>query len=115
MLDKKYKDLEKLLKLLDFLAEYHKISEFNSDMINSYITLLDSLNSILQYNTLLKRKDSLIKELKLSEIKKKSSLLAAKTDLLNKLNVALEKNRTRLSNFEQDYFKHKLNFSRFKP
>ncbi len=60
--------------------------------------------SFLNFHQLLKKKDNLLKELELSKIKDKSSIIAAKTDLMNKLDNSIKKNQKKLKFREEDFF-----------
>ena len=66
--------------------------------------VIQSLISILKHNSLRERRENLIKEQKLSEMKKISGDLAANTDLLNKLNESLRKNKKKLDYSKEDFF-----------
>jgi len=98
-----YRDLNKSLKLLQYFSEYRKIANYNSNLIVQYTNIVQSLILALNYNILVKRKKKLLKELELSKIKIKSSDIAAKTDLLNKLNESIKKNNKKLKYREKDF------------
>lgn len=98
-----YRDLSKSLKLLRYFREYRKITNYNSKLIVQYTNIVQSLILALNYNILIKRKKKLLKELELSKIKIKSSDIAAKTDLLNKLNESIKENNKKLKYREKDF------------
>ena len=66
--------------------------------------VIQSVISILKHNSLRERRENLIKEQKLSEMKKISGDLAANTDLLNKLNESIRKNKKKLDYSKEDFF-----------
>lgn len=98
-----YRDLNKSLKLLRHFSEYRKIANYNSKLIVQYRNIVQSLILALNYNILVKRKKKLLKELELSKIKIESSDIAAKTDLLNKLNESIKENNKKLKYREKDF------------
>jgi chromosome segregation ATPase len=98
-----YNDLDKGLKLVEFLEDYRKITKSNSELIMDYIRLMNNLISIIEYNNIIRRRESLQEELELSKIKQKSGDIAAKTDLINKLKESISHNNSQLKFFEEDY------------
>lgn len=104
---KAFHDLLKANRLIEYLNKYRKIVMNNIRISSQYNDIIKNLILILRYNELLKEKDSLLKELELSSQYKKSSDVAAITDLLNKLNVSLALNKKKLKLFEEDYFRRK--------
>lgn len=100
---KKYKDLYKSKNILTFLKEYGKIASLNSNLILQFTTLIQSLIYSLKYNVLLKKKEILLNELELSKLRNESSVISAKTDLLNKLNESINQNKKKLKFREEDF------------
>lgn len=100
---KKYIDLYKSKKILTFLKEYGKIANLNSNLILQFSNLIQSLNSSLKYNVLLKKKEILLKELEISKLRNESSVISAKTDLLNKINESINHNKKILKFREEDF------------
>jgi len=95
--------LDEVTYVLDDLSEYTSITRYNTDLIVQYSNLVLKINRILIYNQFLRNKERLNKELKLSHIKSKSSDIAAKTDLLDKLNSSINQRREQLKYLEEDY------------
>ena len=100
---KKYIDLYKSKNILTFLKEYGKIANLNSNLILQFTTLIQSLISSLNYNVLLKKKEILLNELELSKLRNESSVILAKTDLLNKINESIIHNKKKLKFREEDF------------
>jgi len=100
---KKYIDLYKSKNILTFLKEYGKIANLNSNLILQFTTLIQSLISSLNYNVLLKKKEILLNELELSKLRNESSVILAKTDLLNKINESINHNKKKLKFREEDF------------
>ncbi len=100
---KKYIDLYKSKNILTFLKEYGKIANLNSNLILQFTTLIQSLISSMKYNVLLKKKEILLNELELSKLRDESSVISAKTDLLNKLNESINHNKKKLKFREEDF------------
>lgn len=100
---KKYIDLYKSKNILTFLKEYGKIANLNSNLILQFSNLIQSLNSSLKYNVLLKKKEILLKELEISKLRNESSVISAKTDLLNKINESINHNKKILKFREEDF------------
>ena len=100
---KKYIDLYKSKNILTFLKEYGKIANLNSNLILQFSNLIQSLNSSLKYNVLLKKKEFLLKELEISKLRNESSVISAKTDLLNKINESINHNKKILKFREEDF------------
>lgn len=100
---KKYIDLYKSKNILTFLKEYGKIANLNSNLILQFTTLIQSLISSMKYNVLLKKKEILLNELELSKLRDESSVISAKTDLLNKLNEYINHNKKKLKFREEDF------------
>jgi len=101
---KDFSSLDELMQVLDILSEYTSITRYNMDLIVQYSNLVLKINRILIYNQLLRNKEQLNKELKLSKMKSKSSDVAAKMDLLNKLNSSITQNKEQLKYLEEDYY-----------
>lgn len=100
---KKYIDLYKSKNILTILKEYGKIANLNSNLILKFSNLIQSLNSSLKYNVLLKKKEILLKELEISKLRNESSVISAKTDLLNKINESINHNKKILKFREEDF------------
>lgn len=101
---KQYEELKKSLKVLYFLKEYRKVTILNSKLITRFTKLIQSLNTALNYKYLSTKQKMLLKELELSKIKDNSRTISAKTDLLNKLNDSLSKNKQKLRFREEDFY-----------
>jgi len=101
---KQYEELKKSLKVLYFLKEYRKVTILNSKLITRFTKLIQSLNTALNYKYLSTKQKTLLKELELSKIKDNSRTISAKTDLLNKLNDSLSKNKQKLRFREEDFY-----------
>ncbi|MFX1302767.1 MAG: coiled-coil domain-containing protein [Promethearchaeota archaeon] len=93
--------------LLDYIHDYRKIISNNIDFSSQLNKIMKILVYILRYNRLLKKKQSLLRELELSSQYKKSSDIIARTDLLKKLNESLAENKIKLEYLEEDYFQLK--------
>ncbi len=102
-----FHELLKSRRLLNFIHEYRKIVSSNIILFSQYNEVVDNLILILRYNLLLKKKESLLKELELSKQYKKSSDITASTDLIKKLNESLAINKKNLKFLEEDYFQRK--------
>lgn len=99
--------LLKILNLLDFIHEYRKIVSNNITFSSQYNEIVQNLINILKYNVLFKKKESLLKNLELTEQHKKSSDITAINDLVKKLNESLTNNKNKLGFLEEDYFQWK--------
>lgn len=111
---KEYLYLKKSLNLLQFLREYPNIINNNSKLIEKYMDIVHSLIQIINYNSLLSKKEVSFHELELSKIKNKTNDLAAKTDLMNKLNDAIIHNKKKLEYLKEDFFKLKDQLNQIK-
>lgn len=100
---KKYRDLYKSKNILTFLKDYSKIANLNSNLILQFTTLIQSLISSIKYKDILHKKEILLNELELSKIRDESSVISAKTDLLNKLNESINHNKKKLKFREEDF------------
>jgi len=100
---KKYRDLYKSKNILIFLKDYSKIANLNSNLILQFTTLIQSLISSIKYKDILHKKEILLNELELSKIRDESSVISAKTDLLNKLNESINHNKKKLKFREEDF------------
>jgi len=109
-----FHQLLKSNKVLDFLHEYRKIVSKNIDFSSQYNEIVENLILLLNYNMLLKEKQSLLRELDLSEHYKKSSEITASTDLIKKLNESLITNKTKLKLLEEDFFQYKNQIDQIK-
>ena len=96
-------NLKKSIKLLDIIKDSQKVINLNSKIIERVNNLIQSMVLIFNYNSLLRKRELLTKELEISKIKKKSSDIAAKTDLLNKLNESLIKNKKKFNYTKEDF------------
>jgi chromosome segregation ATPase len=99
----KYSNLNKSLKLLKIIKDSLKIININSNLIKRVNTLIQSVLNIINYNSLIKKREILEKQKKKSEFKQISGDLTAKTDLLNKLNESLKKNKKKLKYTKEDF------------
>lgn len=99
----KYLNLNKSIKLLTIIKDSQKVINLNSNLILRVNTLIQSLFFIFNYNSLIRKRELLAKERDLLEIKKISSHIAAKTDLLNKLNESLIKNKKKFNYTKEDF------------
>ncbi|MFX1410984.1 MAG: hypothetical protein ACFFA6_11565 [Promethearchaeota archaeon] len=104
---KEFSELAKALKLLDILDKFHNKVKINIDMFSQYNDLIQSLINSFEFNLLLKKKNILLEELKLSKIREKSSELTAISDLMEKLNESLINNKNKLKYLEEDFLKRK--------
>ncbi|MHA1436599.1 MAG: hypothetical protein ACTSPD_03405 [Promethearchaeota archaeon] len=111
---KDFQDLDKSLKVLNFLSNYINITSLNAEIIDKLINLIQLLVDVLNYKMLENKKEILRKELELSRIKSKSRDITAKADLLKKLNESLAKNKKKLSYLEIDYLKFKNQIEQIK-
>ncbi|NVM34687.1 MAG: hypothetical protein HWN81_03765 [Candidatus Lokiarchaeota archaeon] len=102
-----YHTLVNALKLLDYIHEYRKIVSKNINISSQFNEIIQHLLLIFRYNTLLKRKKLLLKELEVSKYYKKSRNKTAITDLLKKLNESLINNKNKLKFLEEDYLQRK--------
>ncbi len=102
-----FHELQKSRRLLNFIHKYRKIVSSNMLLLSQYNEVVDNIILILRYNILLKKKESLLKELELSKQYKKSSEITASTDLIKKLNESLAINKKKLKFLEEDYFQRK--------
>ncbi|MFX1344237.1 MAG: hypothetical protein ACFFAI_03960 [Promethearchaeota archaeon] len=100
-------NLEMGVSLLSILNEFHYIMKKNIDIVSQYSEILESVISILKFNSLIQKKENFLKELEIMEEYKRSSDAAAILDLLNKLNKAIEDNKKKLRYLEEDYFQRK--------
>ncbi|MCK4379980.1 MAG: hypothetical protein KAW51_02510 [Candidatus Lokiarchaeota archaeon] len=102
-----YYTLVDALKLLDYIREYRKIVSKNIATSFQFNEIIQHLILILRYNTLLKRKNLLLKELDVAEYYKISRNKTTITDLLKKLNESLINNNKKLKFLEEDYLQRK--------
>ncbi len=109
-----FHELQKSRRLINFIHEYRKIVSSNILLFSQYNEIVDNLILILKYNMLLKKKESLLKELELSKQYKKSSEITASTDLIKKLNESLTINKKKLKFLEEDYFQRKNQVNQIK-
>ncbi|MFW9942051.1 MAG: hypothetical protein ACFFFT_13490 [Candidatus Thorarchaeota archaeon] len=100
-------NLDMGVSLLSILNEFHNIMKSNIDIVSQYSEILESVISILKFNSLIQKKENFLKELEIMEEYKRSSDAAAILDLLNKLNKAIEDNKKKLRYLEEDYFQRK--------
>ena len=111
---KKFKELQKSMEILDFLNEHLEIVKQNINIFSQYLKLVQCLNLFFKLNMLLRKKEFLLKELELSKKHRKSSDMAAISDLLKKLDESLNKNRKKLKYLEEDYFQRKNQIDQIK-
>ncbi|GAG14465.1 unnamed protein product, partial [marine sediment metagenome] len=79
----------------------------NIEIVSQYSEILESIISLLRFNSLLKEKERFLKELEITEEYKKSSDNAAISDLLKKLNKSINDNKKKLKYLEEDYSQRK--------
>ncbi|MDX1797731.1 MAG: hypothetical protein R3255_03700, partial [Candidatus Lokiarchaeia archaeon] len=106
--------LSKANDLLNFLNEYTNTIQNNIAISSQYRDAIYNLLLILQHIELLKKKESLSRELELSTRYKKSSDIAATKDLMNKLNESLTINTKKLALFEEDFIQRKNKINKIK-
>ncbi|MFW9876601.1 MAG: hypothetical protein ACFFG0_26195 [Candidatus Thorarchaeota archaeon] len=100
-------NLEKSMTLISFLNDFPNVMEKNIELISQYSEILKSMLLVLRFNSLLKEKERLLKELEISEEYKKASDTTATSDLLKKLNNSIKENKKKLRYLEEDYFQRK--------
>ncbi|MFX0041857.1 MAG: hypothetical protein ACFE8L_02995 [Candidatus Hodarchaeota archaeon] len=100
-------ELSKAPKLLDYLGDFRRIINNNIEIFSQYSKLIQSIIHTFKFNLLLKKKEILLKELKLSEASKRSSELTAISNLIEKLNESLINNTNKLKYLEEDFLQHK--------
>jgi len=100
--------------LLSYVEKFQKSLKSTTHVIEEYFELSESFKILLKFNILNRKRENLHKELELSKIKKKSSKIAAKTDLIDKLQKSIEENKEKLQYLEEDYFKLKNRRSQIK-
>lgn len=106
-LDGNYKNLTEINPLAKFLKSFQDKTSKNVQFLNKYIGLIDKLLLVIEYTSLTRKKKKLEEELEISKIKHKSSELSAKTNLLDKLNEDLSKNKKEMKFLEEDFLKIK--------
>ncbi|MFX1391264.1 MAG: hypothetical protein ACFE9Z_14460 [Promethearchaeota archaeon] len=102
-----YENLVRSNDILGFLHEYQGIISNNVYLMSEFQEIAQNLIQILRINSLLKQKESLLREKEISAHYKKSSNIQAIMDLIKKLNDSIAKNRTKLEFLEEDYFQRK--------
>lgn len=95
------------LKILDYIHEYREVISKNIYLSSQFNDIIKQLIIIFRYNTLLKKKKLLLKELEISEYYKNLRNKTAITDLLKKLNESLISNKNKLKFLEEDYLQRK--------
>ena len=100
-------NLEKGLALISLLNEFHDLMKKNIEIVSQYSEILESVISVLRFNSLLKEKENFLKELEITEEYKKSSDNDAISDLLKKLNKSINDNKKKLKYLEEDYSQRK--------
>ncbi len=100
-------NLERGLALISLLNEFHDLMKKNIEIVSQYSEVLESVISLLRFNSFLKEKENFLKELEITEEYKKSSDNAAISDLLKKLNKAINDNKKKLKYLEEDYSQRK--------
>lgn len=101
------RNLERGLALISLLNEFHDLMKKNIEIVSQYSEILESIISLLRFNSLLKEKERFLKELEITEEYKKSSDNAAISDLLKKLNKSINDNKKKLKYLEEDYSQRK--------
>lgn len=91
--------------LLSYVEKFQDSLKSTKDFIEEYFQLNESFKTLLKFNILERRRENLHKELELAKVKKKSSKIAAKADLIDKLQKSIEENKEKLQYLEEDYFK----------
>ncbi len=109
-----FQHLLKANELLYFFHEYRKIVSNNISISSQYNEIINNLLLIFQYIELLKKTESLSKELEFSTQYQKSSDYTTSKDLLNKLNESLTINMKKLKLFEEDFFQRKNQINQIK-
>ena len=99
--------LEKSLKMINLVNEFHGSMEKNIEIISQYGEILDNLLAKIKFNYLLKEKEKFLKELEITEEYEKYSDFSAISDLLEKLNKSMSDNKKKLNYLEEDYFQRK--------
>jgi hypothetical protein len=100
---KEYIKFRQSLKLLELIAQYQNIFKENIELLLKLNNFIKTLNLTINYSLLSKYKARLISELEISKFRNISSDIAAKTDLLNKLNDSITQNKNKLNYRKQDF------------
>ena len=96
-------NLERGLALISLLNEFHDLMKKNIEIVSQYSEILESVISLLRFNSLLKEKENFLIELEITEEYKKSSDNAAISDLLKKLNKSINDNKKKGGNDMLDW------------
>ncbi len=102
-----YDKLKDALRLIEYIHEYNNVLSKNITLSSQLNEIINNLNLILRFYTLSKRKNLLLKELKLSEFYNESRNKTALSDLLKKLIDSLKNNKAKLKFLEEDYLQRK--------
>jgi hypothetical protein len=102
-----FRNLNKSLKILSLLNDYHNIMEKNIKTVSKYTEITESLILLFRYNIAHQKKKKLQSELVIAENFKKSSNVAAISDLLLKLKESIVENKKRLRYLEEDFLQRK--------
>ncbi|MFW9946360.1 MAG: hypothetical protein ACFFDX_05970 [Candidatus Odinarchaeota archaeon] len=110
----KFEDLEKALNLLKCINSQYKVIKSNLELLSEYIDILELLLLTVRFKILERKKEKLKLELEIAKNYRKSSDLAAISDLLKKLNKSIEDNKKRANHLEEDYNHHKSQIDQIK-
>ncbi|MFX1494511.1 MAG: hypothetical protein ACFFBZ_09545 [Promethearchaeota archaeon] len=110
----KFEDLEKALNLLKCINSQYKVIKSNLELLSEYIDILELLLLTVRFKILERKKEKLKLELEIAKNYRKSSDLAAISDLLKKLNKSIEDNKKRANHLEEDYNHHKNQIDQIK-
>ncbi|MGV9204046.1 MAG: hypothetical protein ACOC44_08485 [Promethearchaeia archaeon] len=95
------------INILGIIQEFHSITNENLNSLEILLKLIEKLNDLLTYLRLKQRKDKLSNDLRLAKAKRKSNNISAKTNLLEKLDKAIKKNKKNLAYLKEDFYKYK--------
>jgi DNA repair exonuclease SbcCD ATPase subunit len=107
---KNYANLDSALKLIEYLIIYSKNSKFNSEIVKSLYSLIQSFQNLVKFNNYQQKKTKLLKELEKSKIYEKQSTISTITELIDDLEENIRKSKKKLSYFEEDYLNRKNQF-----
>ena len=99
--------LKKSIKILEIFNENRNYMELNIKIVAQFTEIAESLVSLFRLIKLIKEKETLVKELEISKKYKKSSDIAAISDLMKTLNESLINNKRKLKYLEEDYLQRK--------
>jgi len=109
-----FSNLKSSLKLIETLNDYRKKSRINLEIITQFISVSQTLDLIFKYNILIKKKSHLLIELKISKNYKRTSNVAAITDLIKKLSNSITSNKKNMRYIEEDYIIRKNQMDQIK-